>query len=289
VLEAATERLQRESSAGTWASLAPTIPDLLADLHHHVAGAGRHRAAPLLILALTETHWIAKCFGDLDLAWLIADRARQAAQAHDDPALFGLAEFTMAQSLVRAGARARRRAALVAGRAAEGLQSQVGQLGPAAEVYGALHMAAAWADTLTGRLDVADDHLAVAGDLAARTGDRTAYRLWFGPGELAILRAAIAVERGEGGRVDEVVRGVEPHAMPSRVRQADYYIQVGRGLAQESTHRSRAVLMLQRADRLAPMRTRMDPFVRATVDRLLYEAGGHDLRQMARRMGLISR
>jgi transcriptional regulator with XRE-family HTH domain len=290
-LDVVTGRVLQLSSDGAFAQLAPMLPTLLTDLHAHAAdptnGRVRQRALYLLVLALNEAHWVSKCAGELDLAWLIAERGRLAAAAHGDAALIGLAEFTVAQSLTKAGKRARMRAGKIGGRAADAIQPHASKLGPATEVYGALHMATAWADTLTGRGDDAAAHIAEAAEVATRTGNGTAFRLWFGPNELGILRAAMAVEQGDGGAVDTVTRGIVPQTMPSRGRQADFYIQIGRGLAQEPAQRTRAFEAIRHAERLAPLRTRMDPFVRQTVTRLVHEAGGTELRQMARRMGLI--
>jgi transcriptional regulator with XRE-family HTH domain len=291
-LERLTGQLQQLSSDGAFATLAPMVPTLLTDLHGHAAdpdGGVRQRALPILVLALAETHWVSKCTGEFDLAWLIAERAWQAAAEHGDPALVGFADFIRAQSLTRSGERARTRAGKIARRAAEALQQHAGNAGPTAEVYGSLHMAAAWAATLTGRDSESETHMFEAAETAERTGNGVAFRLWFGPNEMGILRAAVAVEHGDGGAVQDVARSVEPATMPSRGRQADFFIQMGRGLAQEPAQRTRAVEMLRRAERLSPMRTRMDPFVRQTVDRLLHEAGGSDLRLMAMRMGIIAR
>ena len=290
-LEHLTSQLQQLSSDGAFSALAPTVPQLLDDLHGHAAGPDggiRQRALFSLVLALNETHWVSKCAGQFDLAWLVAERAAQAAAEHGDPAVVGLGDFIRTQSLTRSGERVRNRAGKIACRAADKLQRHAGKVGPAAEVYGALHMAAAWAATLTGRDTDSETHLAEAAETADRTGNGVAFRLWFGPNEMGILRAAIAVEHGDGGAVEDATRSVVPATMPSRGRQADFFIQMGRGLAQEPARRARAVEMLRRAERLAPMRTRMDPFVRQTVDRLLHEAGGTELRQMGKRMGILS-
>jgi len=289
-LERATARVQQQSRDGEFELLAPAVPDLVTDLHAHAAGgdrATRQRALWSLVLLLNETWWVAKCAGQYDLSWLVADRSAAVARAHGAPEVVGLGEFIRVQSLARAGERARVRAGRLAVRAADDLGPSVRDTGPEAEVYGALVMSAAWCDVLGGRRDDAEVKLADAAGLAERTGNGTFGQLWFGPNEMGILRAAVAVEVGEGGAVEEAARGAVPETMPSRGRQADLFIQIGRGLAQEPRHAGRAVAMLRRAERLAPMRTRMDPLVRQTVGRLIYDAGGPDLRSMAQRMGLV--
>ena len=85
-----------------------------------------------------------------------------------------------------------------------------------------------------------------------------------------------------------LARDLDPARLPSKGRRANYWIDMGRGLAQERTTRTRTVGMSRRAGRLAPMLFLGDPYARATVGWLLYEVGGPELRGMARRMGLIS-
>jgi hypothetical protein len=83
-----------------------------------------------------------------------------------------------------------------------------------------------------------------------------------------------------------LARAVNPTALRSRERRVTLYMEMGRGLAQEPATRARAVGMLRRAERLAPLRTRMDPFVRQAVEGLHHTIGGDDIRAMARRMGI---
>lgn len=286
-LELAVGRLQVSSSDGRLGDAAEFMPALLADLHAHVAARSEvPRAARLLVLALSEARWIARCAGETDLSWALAERAGAAAPYADDPALSGFAQFNKAQSLTKGLARARQRARIVASNAAAELQVAVGHSSDAAQVYGSLHMEAAWSAVIGGGDE--QIHLDEAADVAAWTGNGRAFRLWFGPAELAILNMAIAVERGRGGAVAEIARNVNPAEMPSRGRQADFWIQMGRGLAESSATHSAAVRALRRAEHLAPIRTRRDPMVQLTVTELTYTAGGEDLQRLARRLGLFA-
>jgi len=288
-LRRTTDRILALSNDNAFAAFGPLLPDTLADLHAFTAdpdGAVREEALRTLVDALDATQWLAKCMGETDLAWLAAERALLAARHTEDQVVIGFAQFLRSQSLLRTR-RARQRAGRVAAGAAEVLQSAVGDGGPAAEVYGSLHLTAAWVCTVDGRHADAEDQVAEAAEVAERTGNGHAYRLWFGPNNLAVWRMSMAVERQEGGRVVELARGAIPADLPSKGRRAGYWIELGRGLADAPGQRDGAVRALQRAERLAPMRTRMDPYVRMTVRELLYDSGGRDLRQMARRMGLI--
>lgn len=285
------DRAARLSRDSTLAPLAQMVPMLVTDLHAHAAdpdGAVRASALPMLVEGLYGAFWIVKVAGAVDLAWHAAERALTAARAAEDPALMGFARALMAQALLRVGQKAGRRAAMVAGRAADELQPHIAP-GPVGELYGWSHLTAAWAHTTVGQHDQADDHIAEAVEVAALTGEGTAWDLWFGPNNVALWRMSIAVERGDGGRVDELAGAVHPAALPSRSRRANFYADLGRGLSQEPASWSRAVAQLQRAERLAPVMTRMDPFVRATVEKLRDDEGGEEIQAMARRMGLPAR
>ena len=73
-------------------------------------------------------------------------------------------------------------------------------------------------------------------------------------------------------------------------RRADFFADMGRGLAREPRTRAEAVRCLRRAEEAAPQRIRNSAPVRETVAYLLNRAraaaGGPELRGMAARMGL---
>lgn len=99
-----------------------------------------------------------------------------------------------------------------------------------------------------------------------------------------------AVESGEGGRVRELAAGWDVRAIPSPGRHADYWAEMGRGLASSRATRDEAVTALLRAEELMPQRIRAHPLIRETVADLLRrarrDAGGRELRGLAYRMGV---
>jgi transcriptional regulator with XRE-family HTH domain len=288
-LRRATASVIQFSADNDFVRFGPLLPSLLTDLHAHAAdrqGGVRSAALPALVDVLYAVQWLTKCAGEIELSQDAAERALGAARLMEDPATIGFARFIGAQSMSRAGKLARRRAAALVHRSADDLQPHASGTGPAAEVYGMLHLTAAWSHTVSGDQAAADSHLAEATETARRTGDGAAFQLWFGPSNLALWQVSMAVERGEGGRVGELARAVNPTALRSRERRVTLYMEMGRGLAQEPATRARAVGMLRRAERLAPLRTRMDPFVRQAVESLHHTIGGDDIRAMARRMGI---
>jgi hypothetical protein len=73
-------------------------------------------------------------------------------------------------------------------------------------------------------------------------------------------------------------------------RRADFFSEMGRGLARDPRTRTEAVRWLRRAEDAAPQRVRNSAPVRESVAYLLNRAraaaGGPELRGMAARMGL---
>ena len=174
---------------------------------------------------------------------------------------------------------------------ADALQDHLGD-SRAQQMYGALHLSAAFASAAMCRVDGAADHLNEAGAIADRIseGGRGFGNLCFGPDNVGIWRLSIAVEFGEPGRACEVARGVHPSRVPSAGRQSTYWADLGRGMAQQRATRDQAVGALLRAEKLAPQRIRANPFVRETVGDLMRRAqraaAGRELRGLAYRMGL---
>lgn len=89
----------------------------------------------------------------------------------------------------------------------------------------------------------------------------------------------------------ELAEGVALEKIDKRSsRRADFFADVGRGLAREPKTRTDAVRWLRQAEEAAPQRVRNSAAVRETVAYLLNraraEAGGRELRGMAARMGV---
>ena len=229
-----------------------------------------------------------KNLGVRGLPTLAAFHARRVAEELEDPAWLGLAAWLRASTL---GGKGRSRMLEVSERGADALQGHLDDP-RALQMYGALHLNAALASAALRRGDDATDHLDEAGTIADRvcTEGHGFGSLYFGPDNVGIWRLSIAVELGEPGRARELARQVNPARVPSAVRQAMYWADLGRGMAQDRATRDDAVGALLRAEKIAPQRIRTNPFVRETVGDLMRrarrEAGGRELRGMAYRMGL---
>ena len=159
------------------------------------------------------------------------------------------------------------------------------------QVYGMLQLSAALTSAVCERADDAQAHLAEAAGMAARTGEGDFAQMHFGPTNVGFWRTCIAVEMGEGGRVPEIAKDISPDTVDSHTRQAAFYMDLGRALAQTRRQDREAIGYLLRAERLAPQRFRLDPAVRDTVGAMLrraqLRAGGEQLQSLASRVGVV--
>lgn len=281
--EAARAGLYRR---GDVAAAVTALPELLTTLHSY-AGQGPEDQRRDALGALVETCCTgvsaAKVLGYPDLAWISAERGRQAAYMLDDPALIGLADFYMSYAL-----RPYSVAAVNTTRALDTIESAVGGDQRAMQVYGMLHMMAAFGAAVTGRDDDMNSHLAEADNLAGRTGDTKDWELYFGPTNISIWRVTMAVERGEGGLAQRIGGDLNTDAV-SRRRRADYYIDLARAYGQDRRD-PEALRCLRRAEELMPQKVHHDPFTRQLIGDMYRRArrrtGTPDLRSLAARVGV---
>lgn len=263
--------------------LVPMLPDLLLDLHACAANA---EALRMLAWASYATTFAAKYLGHADLALLAAQQCRSITARIDDPAWTGVGEFALLHALPpeAMGLAERRTHHVIAT-----LEPHSGD-STSAQVYGMLHLSAAMCAATAGRDTAAYDHLDEAEAVAARVGEANFAQLWFGPTNVAIWRIGVYAELGEGGRVRHM-KVTDPSRLGSRNRQATYYADSGRALAQAKGCERQALAALLQAETIAPQRVRLSPPVRETVGAMLRRArataGGRELQALARRLGTV--
>ncbi|HYZ08364.1 MAG TPA: helix-turn-helix transcriptional regulator [Pseudonocardiaceae bacterium] len=272
------------------AALGLVLPDLIADLQATAAVDPDHRNDALVgLLDVYAAAVVAlKHLGESDLAAVAALHARAVADEVGSPAHTALAEWVRALAV---SSPARERSLTQANRAAERVQPVVGSDGAAAEMYGMLHLMCALNAAALNRYGESADHEAEAADVAARVGTGTNFgHTCFGEPNYRFWQVTLAVERGEGGKVAEIARDVDPTAVASPSRRAGFYTDLGRGLATDRGRCGDAVAALRTAEQLAPQRVRANPYVRETVTDLLRrarrDAEGRELRGLAYRMGV---
>jgi hypothetical protein len=288
-LRAAVGEVETAQKAAANATYAPLLADLIEELHVHADGTGAdaRTALALLVGVYRSAYLLSSNLGYVDLGLMATDRMAQAADRLNDPAWLALGGWYRAASLIGAGSR--NRSLKVAERAADvaGGSLDRAQVMP---MYGSLHLRAALAAVSNHDQTTADAHLSEAAEIASHTGENDAFGLYFGPTNVAAWRVAIAVERGEGGRALEIIRGMDMAFLGKGRRRAHFYIDLGRGLAQARGKDVQALAAFRDAERVAPELVRAHPLVRETVAAMLQRArsaaGGRDLRGLAYRMGV---
>lgn len=261
---------------------------IITDLHAHVH-TGNRAGLPIYVEALDVAAWTVRLLGHYDLAYALTSRQQAIAADSDDQHLQAFSAFTRALTIGAAASGDEQAQATGRRHAERALDALTPRDDTGLQLAGMLHLAACRADIGSGG-DGAE-HLAEATRLAERTGDGTAYQLFFGPTNVAIWKIHFAVERGDGGATVELARDVRLDAIGSKARQTMFYRHLGLGLAQSRGREAAAIDALLKAERLAPGKLRLDPLARETVGHLLSRArataGGEPLRRLARHVGIL--
>ncbi len=275
-----------------YAAVGAVLPDIIDELHVHIAAPVDEAAKKLALETLIEACMAATDMANVlrytDLAYVAAMRAQQAAAVLGDPVMVGKAEVLALFAFPRERSWERRLAA--AERAANALETHTSTpLGY--QVLGMLTLHAALASSVLQRHAAVASWLDEAAKLAGRVPDdlRNNWQ-YFSATNVAIWRLVVTVERGDPGKTLHLAKAVRPDKLTVRSRTADFLAETGRGLAREQRTRTEAVSWLRRAEETAPQRVRNSPATRETVAYLLNRAtataGGRELRGMAARMGI---
>ncbi|GII05754.1 helix-turn-helix domain-containing protein [Planobispora takensis] len=274
-----------------YASLTRQAASVLAELHVH-ANTGteddRMTALRLIVELATSAAFCVRHLGAVDLAWIAADRARQAAAALDDPVYIGAAWFGRALARPSAGTA---RPVRLAGQAADRIQPHLSS-GDAFghQVYGMLHLTAALADQIHGTDPGVRAHLEEAERIAGLVGERVGAWQSFGPANVQVWRAALDIEAGRPGQALALIPQIDTRPL-GRNRRAALLMEVARAHAMLGRrHTEQAALHLRDAEKLAPERVRHNPLaielVADLVDHCQRTAVGEVLRGLAYRMNL---
>jgi len=248
------------------------LATLLTELHVHVVTGDaetRQKALATLVEGCCVASGIAKNLGQPTIAVLAGRRGYDAAQRLGDPALIGFSAFGRSLALMRQGRHDRATRLLTA--SIDALAGQADPTAPdpsAAEAYGRLHLGAAVNAARAHRAADARDHLREADAIARRTGERNTLRLHFGPTNVAIWSVTVAADLEEGPVAYDRVTAhtINVDALGSVNRVATLHIDLARALGQaQGTRDADAIRHLDRADRIAPVLTRNDPWARELV------------------------
>ncbi|MFI1195385.1 helix-turn-helix domain-containing protein [Micromonospora sp. NPDC020750] len=261
-------------------AMARLLPGLLLD----AAAVGGTVLAQVAYQAST-------CLRHLGYRHLALNAARvavSAAEQVEDSAWIGAARFAYAQSLPIESAPL---AARSADRSLAGLQSGAADE-RVRQMLGQLHLSAALTSTVSGRLDVARDHLGEAAREAATLGDPPDgggfNGCGFGPTNVKLWEMSIAAESGEAGRVIELSRTVRPQVLVASIRQQSYWLDLGRALADTGRRDAEALAAFVQAEQAAPVPFALNPLAQdavvAMAQRAKRRAIPDELRVLAGRM-----
>lgn len=284
------ERLKTYRQAADYAAQGNLTPRLLSELHAVYVRSPEFREQALvgLVTCYDAMAWATKRLAGRGLPLLAAKAARQCAEALESPAWIGFAVW-LRGSVAGEVSRTQQYHRSVA--AADELSRSLDD-SDTLQCYGMLHLNAALAAAVQADRSTVVTHLNEAAAVAERMDDAvgTFGGFWFGRVNVGIWRSSLGMELGDGVQAVEQAAGVPVDAIPSPVRQANYYAEAGRTLLVEPKYRDKGLTLLLRAEELAPQRVRSDFFVReAVADQLRTarrDAGGRNLRGLAWRLGI---
>lgn len=229
-----------------------------------------------------------KC-GENGLAWVAADRSRQAAHASRDPVLIGSSTRVYVRALMRD--HHYRTAADLAVRAAE----QLAPAGPSStasvlSVYGSLMLIGAVASARNEDRGRAFSLLDEAEEAARGLGGDHNHR-WtaFGPTNVSLHRVSAAVELGDAGHAAHQARQIDPGQISPVERKVVLHLDTARAYTQWGRLREAHTALIM-AERSAPQELKERPMVHRLLEELRARSTGHlerDFVGLADRVGVV--
>jgi hypothetical protein len=270
------------------------LPVVVAEAERLVRHESPRRAYRVLALANLALSKLAVKLGDGPLAWITADRAASAALAAEDRLLWAAAAHQTGCALLRMPGRAAEAAEVLAG-AGDDLD-RAGPPGSAADlsVRGALRLLGAVVAARRADRTAATRKLTQAEALAGRLHE-DGNHLWtaFGPTNVLIHRASVAVELHEPRRAVELSGRIDPERLPLSLvsRRAQVHLNLAAAFAQLPEGDPPAVLHLLEAERIAPQLPAANHNCRSLLARLLARErrpATPGLRGLAERAGVVA-
>ncbi|GLW64304.1 transcriptional regulator [Actinomadura rubrobrunea] len=285
-------KVEKHRRAYDFITVGKYLPDLIDELHWHVAAPADEAAQRLALETLVEAYMcaagMARSLRHPDLSQFAAMRADEATVLLDDPIARGKAAF----SVVRPNAANWHRVKALAERAADRLEPHV-RNDRDVPVLGMLTLNAALAAAASHDQHAAEHWLNEAADPARRVPDDL-HGNWqaFSKTNVAIWRVTVGVEIGKaGGEIAELAKDVTEAKLDDHPgRKTCFLADVGRGLARDPRYRDDAIRWLRRSEDTAPQRFRNDPKIAETIAVMLEQARvtsqGREFRRMAARLGV---
>jgi transcriptional regulator with XRE-family HTH domain len=276
----------------SYAEVGSLLPELVTELRATVArvdGPQREQAVRLAVMLYFLVRAFTKRVGAQDLALVAADRARAAAEALADPGFRAAAAWNLGMSLYPQG-HAEVVAALARDATAE-LRPLLAD-GPPQwwSVVGALHLLRAVQLVRLGNEHAALGELDAAEEIGRRTGDRNDFRIFFGPTNVGIHRAWLALEQTRPAEAIRLAHEYDVTGAPSVQRRFAYYVLLARAYCMRSEDVA-AIHMLLRAERESAWDLRYHADARAVVRDLLRRENSltrAELGPLADRLGMLA-
>lgn len=262
------------------------LPSVIRDVHTSIK-AGRDVPAFLDLAVLLHSHatlgWLRTAGGTIDLRGKAVDIVIGNARELGTTDAQGLAVWGAMSTLVAAGAH---------DVAWDALDSVAGSptTAESLQLAGALALCRSYVSATSGKPDEADGSLAMASEIAQRTGQGNAYRLGFGPLDVGICRVVDLVESGDCAQAVSVSGGLVIAAHPNRSKQVRALVASARAFAGVKGRQKEAMLALRRAEEILPMEIRRGPRAPSLLGHLVRKANrdavGSELRRMAYKAGV---
>lgn len=226
-------------------------------------GTDREQANELLALTYQSAAMVLGKVGEVDLAWIAADRGLGAAQQSGNPAVTGSLFRSVAHCLLTTG---RFDAAVqLVGDAADYLRPGLTGASPDfLSIYGTLFLAGSMAGARADDRSTVREFLAEA-DQAARQLGRDANHMWtaFGPTNVDIHRVASAAELGDMQVAIDLGPQIDTSSLPTE-RRTRHNIEVARALSAHNRIDD-ALAMILEAESWAPEQVRSHYMARELV------------------------
>lgn len=208
------------SQTERWSEMAPLVPDMIADAWDLVRRANtdveRRTAHELQALVYRVTSGMLDRLGETHLPWVAAERSMFAAEQTGDPLLIGGGAWRLAVVLRHAGRLIESTDVPVA--AADALRPALDSP-QSYSVYGSLMLKGAVGAATLGDHKTAWDYLGEASRAADTIGDRNDYWFAFGPTNIAIHRAWLALELGDPARAIDQADHVAHDRLPRELAE----------------------------------------------------------------------
>jgi transcriptional regulator with XRE-family HTH domain len=291
VLRQEVDRADAALRAADHATVIQVLGSTIGELCVHAAGRdepARQAALQVLIGACGSDGTCAlRQIGEINLAWIAGERARQAADLLGDPIWKAAAAFGRAHARSSAN---KPKGLMITPRLADEAEPHIGDDPFAHQAYGMLRLSAALACAVQNDHRGAAEQAAEAAGLASRDGESAGAWELFGPANVGVWRTSLAVEAGEAEAALTYAGQVEPRDLASHNRRAGLRLEKARAYAMLGKDID-AVREIRQAEHISAAQTRTNPMIRELVGDMLCrarrQAGGRDLRGIAWRMNLI--